>query len=171
MTRLHTTCLVLISLFVIAVGGCQPIPKTQVSLNELVAEYNANAKAVPMLAAYADIEFSAYHASSGAGMPLWSTPNGLLRIKKGPKPLGTHDMVMIGREVSKQVLRVGTSRKDDVYYMWTLLQDSKALWGHMKYAGAPGIENLSIDPTPRVPSTGVILSIDVYRQDVFFMWL
>ncbi|MDP6046797.1 MAG: hypothetical protein QGG25_14410 [Phycisphaerae bacterium] len=148
MTRLHRTGLGLLSLFVIAIGGCaQPIPKTQVSLNELVSEYNANAKAVPMIAAYADIEYTMYHESTGVGLPLWSSPNGLLRMEKGPDPLGTHDMVMIGRELSRQVMRVGTSRKDNVYYMWTLIPDPKAMWGHMKLAGAPGIENLPINPT------------------------
>ena len=166
MTRLHTTCLALISLLVVSLGGCdRPIPKTQISLNELVAEYNENAKSIPMLAAYADIEFSAYHASSGAGMPLWSTPNGLLRVKKGPEPLGTHDMVMIGREVSKQILRIGTSRKDNVYYIWTLIPDPKAMWGHMKYAGAPGIDNIPIDPTGLLAVLGICQLPDQRSRD------
>jgi len=148
MTRLRRTLPGLLSLFVIAAAGCtQPLPKTQVTLDALVAEYNANAAAVPMLAAYAEIEFTAYHEATGVGLPLWSSPNGLLRMKKGPAALGTHDMVLIGREVSKQVLRVGTSRKDNVYYMWTLMPEAKAMWGRMELAGAPGIKLLPIDPT------------------------
>ena len=148
MTRLHKTALGLLSLFIVAVGGCaQPMPKAQVTLDELVAEYNANAAGVPMLAAYAEIEFTAYHQATGIGLSVWSSPNGLLRMKKGPDPLGTHDMVLIGREISHQVLRVGTSRKDKVYYMWTLMPETKALWGRMELAGAPGIKNLPIDPT------------------------
>ncbi|MDP6544876.1 MAG: hypothetical protein QGH60_12850 [Phycisphaerae bacterium] len=148
MTALQQTLPALLSLFVIAATGCTPpLPKTQVSLDTLVAEYNANAAAVPMLAAYADIEFTAYSEITGMGLPLWTSPNGLLRMKKGPDPLGTHDMVLIGREVSKQVLRVGTSRKDNVYYMWTLMPKAKAMWGRMHLAGAPGIKHLPIDPT------------------------
>jgi len=141
MTKLRKTGLVLLSLFVIAMSGCsQPIPKTQVSLRELVAEYNENAGSVPMLAAYADIELTMF------GLPIWSSPNGLLRMRKGPKPLGPHDMVLIGREVSKQVMRVGSSSNDNVYYMWTLMPETRALWGHAKLAGAPGIKHLDIDP-------------------------
>lgn len=138
----------LFSLLIIAAAGCnQPLPKSQVTLNELVAKYNANAADAPMLAAYTDIEFTAYHEATGLPIPLWSSPNGLLRIKKGPDPLGTHDMVLIGREVSKQVLRVGTSRKEGSYYMWTLIPETKAMWGRIALAGAPGIEALPIDPT------------------------
>ena len=148
MTILRRRAVGLLSLFVIAAGGCsQPLPKAQVTLNTLVAEYNANAATVPMLAAYAEIDFTAYHETTGLPMGLWSSPNGLLRMKKGPAPLGTHDMVLIGREVSKQVLRVGTSRKDNVYYMWTLMPEAKALWGRTELAGAPGIKLLPIDPT------------------------
>ena len=148
MTRLRRSTLGLLSLFVIATGGCsQPMPKTQVTLDELVAEYNANAAAVPMLAAYAEIDFTAYHEITGLPMGLWSSPNGLLRMKKGPAPLGTHDMVLIGREVSKQVLRVGTSSKENVYYMWTLMPEARAMWGRTELAGAPGIKLLPIDPT------------------------
>ena len=148
MTSLRRSAVGLLSLFVIAAAGCtQPLPKSQVTLDTLVAEYNANAATVPMLAAYADIEFTAYHETTGLGLPLWSSPNGLLRMKKGPDPLGAHDMVLIGREVSKQVLRVGTSRKDNAYYMWTLIPETKAMWGRLKLAGAPGIKLLPIDPT------------------------
>jgi len=148
MTSMQRTGLGLLSILAAALGGCdRPMPKTQVPLSQLVAEYNRNAEAVPMVAAYADIEFTAYHESTGVGMPVWSSPNGLLRMSKGPEPFGTHDMVLIGRELSKQVIRVGTSRKDDIYYMWTLVPETKAMWGHMKYAGAPGIENMTIDPS------------------------
>ena len=148
MTRLHRTAVGLLTLFVIAAGGCtQPLPKAQVTLETLVAEYNANAATIPMLAAYTEIEFTVYHKTTGLPMPLWSSPNGLLRMKKGPAALGTHDMVLIGREVSKQVLRVGTSRKDKVYYMWILMPEAKAMWGRMELAGAPGIKDLPIDPT------------------------
>ena len=50
MTGLHRTPIALLSLFVIAAGGCQPLPKAQVTLNTLVAQYNANAAGIPMLA-------------------------------------------------------------------------------------------------------------------------
>jgi hypothetical protein len=148
MTQLRRTVLGLLSLFVIAAGGCtQPLPKTQVTLEKLLSEYNTNAAGATMLAAYTDIEFSTYHELTGLSLPLWSSPNGLLRIKKGPDPLGTHDMVLIGREVSKQVLRVGTSRKENIYYMWTLIPETSAMWGRTQLAGAPGIKLLPIDPT------------------------
>jgi hypothetical protein len=147
MTGLHRTPIALISLFVIAAAGCQPLPKAQVTLNTLVTEYNANAAGVPMLAAYAEIDFTVYHETTGLALPLWSSSNGLLRMKKGPAALGTHDMVLIGREVSKQVLRVGTSSKDKVYYMWTLIPEAQAMWGRIELAGAPGIKRLKIDPT------------------------
>jgi hypothetical protein len=148
MTRSRRTSFGLLSLFLVVAGGCaQPLPKTQVTLETLVAEYNANAASVPMLAAYADIEFTAYDGATGLELPLWSSPNGLLRIKKGPTPLGAHDMVLIGREMTQQVLRVGTSLKDKAYYMWTLMPEAGAMWGQLELAGAPGIKQLPIDPT------------------------
>jgi len=148
MIKLRQTSLVLLSLLLVAAGGCTPpIPKTQVTLGELVSEYNANASGVPMLAAYAEIDYIEYHDTTGLGLTLWSSPNGLLRMKKGENPLAPGDMVLIGREITQQVMRVGTSMKDKTYYMWTLMPETLALWGHLELAGAPGIRQLRIDPT------------------------
>jgi len=135
---------------VLALGLCgcpQPMPKTQITLDELLVEYNANAESVPLLAAYAEIQLTVYHPDTGLGLPLWSSPNGLLRMKKGPAAFGPHDMVLIGRELSHQVFRVGVSRKDSVYYMWTRVREPQAMWGRIQLAGAPGIKILQIDPT------------------------
>jgi len=68
-------------------------------------------------------------------------------MKKGPETPGTHDMVLIGRELSHQVFRVGISRQDGVYYMWTQVPKPRAMWGQTQLAGAPGIKLLPIDPT------------------------
>jgi len=146
--RPQTVIATAITAFALGLCGCpQPLPQKQITLDELLIEYNSNAKPVPALAAYAEIQLTGYHAGTGLGMPLWSSPNGLLRMKKGPEAVGMHDMVLIGRELSHQVFRVGIGRQEGVYYMWTHIPEPKAMWGRTKLAGAPGIELLPIDPT------------------------
>ncbi|MBT3198427.1 MAG: hypothetical protein HN350_00765 [Phycisphaerales bacterium] len=148
MIKLRQTSLVLLALLLVAAGGCTPpIPNTQITLGQLVSEYNTNASGVKMLAAYAEIDYIEYHDITGLGLTLWSSPNGLLRMKKGKNPLAPGDMVLIGREMSQQVMRVGTSLKDKAYYMWALMPKKLAMWGHLELAGAPGIRQLPIDPT------------------------
>jgi len=137
-----------ISALALGLGGCHPpLPQKQITLDELLIEYNSNARSIPALAAYAEIQLTGYHAATGLGLPLWSSPNGLLRFKKGPEALAPHDMVLIGRELSHQIFRVGISRRDGVYYMWTRIPETQAMWGRTRLAGAPGIKLLPIDPT------------------------
>ena len=53
--RRRPACILLPAVALLAAAGCQPCPEKLVSLGQLVAEYNANAGAVPRLWARAKL--------------------------------------------------------------------------------------------------------------------
>ena len=144
-----------IALGVIGLTGCCPsCPKTMVSLDQLVGEYNANAAQAPRLWARARIEVTLRDPKSklpftwGSASPL-AAPNAMLLLAKSKTaPLGPHDFALIGREAGVELFRMGSSTADAAYYFWYALGDrSGGFWGRLGLAGAPGVEGLPIDPT------------------------
>ncbi len=135
-----------ITVVFIAAGCVPPLPTAQVSRDVLVAEYNANAAAIPRLWSYATTSMTLYDENTG--FPLLSASvDGLLLLKKGANPLGVHDFVLIGREtMAYELFRTGVSRTDGKYYMWQRIKNPSALWGYTKFAGAPGVKQLDINP-------------------------
>ena len=124
-------------------AGCPAAPRpVPVGIETLVAERNAVASAVPRL--WARVERLTVKP---AGVPLSWDFTGTLLLAKGPEPLGPHDFVLIGREAGQDVFRVGTSRTDQVYYYWARLgEQAGGAVGHLALAGAPGLDELPIDP-------------------------
>jgi len=143
-----------------ACAGCCRPPKTTVSLARLVAEYNANAAAVPRLWARARIQVDLLHdglpISWGSTGPL-AEPNGLLLLGKGPDRLGPHDFVLIGREtLAVELFRLGSNVEQGRYYFWARFgQGGGAWWGRNELAGAPGVTGLPIDPNQLPAVLGV----------------
>ncbi len=134
------------------VGGCDPFlracPDRAVGLERLLAEYNANADAVPRVWARAELSVTMDPAD---GPPItWDSgaPTCLLLLAKGPRRLGPHDFVLIGRETANmELFRIGSSTEDGVYYFWYKIGKHGGAWlGSQALAGAPGIDNLPIDP-------------------------
>ena len=111
-----------------------------------MAEYNANASRIPRLWAYATSSMTLYDENTE--FPLLSARvDGLMLLEKGPDPLGVHDFVLIGREtMAYELFRAGVSRTDGKYYMWQRIKNPSALWGYTKFAGAPGVRRLDINP-------------------------
>ena len=136
-----------------ALCGCPPqCPQTSVPLEALVAEYNANASAVPRLWARARMSVTLADEDGrrftwGSASPL-AAPNGLLLLSKGPDELGPHDFVLIGRETAAvELFRLGSNVDEGLYYLWYRFGDrGRAWWGRTAYAGAPGVEHLPLDP-------------------------
>jgi len=133
-------------------GGCpKPCPQTLVPLEQLVREYNANAAAVPRLWARAKIALT-LTSSKGRTVSWGSTllaPNGRLLLAKpeDPNKLGPADFALIGYEVSQPLFRLGNCAADGIYYLWYRFGDQGGMWwGRTALAGAPGIEDLPIDP-------------------------
>ncbi|MBS3733812.1 MAG: hypothetical protein KGY99_02690 [Phycisphaerae bacterium] len=144
-----------------ALAGCPRCPGTAVGVEQLVAEHNANAAAVPRLWARVRMRVTLADRKGrtfgwGSASPL-ATPNGLLLLGKGADPLGPHDFVLSGRELAGvELFRIGSSTAQGIYYCWYQLGDNAgAFWGRHEYAGAPGIEALPIDPNQLLAVLGI----------------
>ena len=159
--RRRPACILLPAVALLAAAGCQPCPEKLVSLDQLVAEYNANADAVPRLWARAKLSVTLADADGasftwGSTSPL-AANNGLLLLAKGREKLGPHDFVLIGREtLAVELFRLGSSTAEGVYYLWFRLGDRGGAWfGRHAYAGAPGIRQMPIDPMQLLSVLGV----------------
>lgn len=134
-----------------AAGCTEPCPKTMIPLDQLVGEYNANAAMVPRLWTRAKVKIT---VPGKLGIPFsWgstnflSEPNALLLLFKGEEKTGPRNFVLIGKESGMEMFRIGCSTADQSYYFWHRFGDDRGLlWGRNKYAGAPGIKGLPIDP-------------------------
>ncbi len=144
-------------LFAMGLAGCQQCPPAAVSIQRLVGEYNANAAAVPRLWAMARIRVTLI--DPGSGLPFtWDTGDAtsVLLLSKGPKKLGPHDFVLIGRELGADLFRLGSDAESGVYYMWYKFGDEAgAWWGRHEFAGAPGVTLLPMDPNQLLAVLGV----------------
>ena len=146
-------CIALALTCILAASGCtEPLPRTMVSLDQLVGEYNANAARVPRLWARAKIEVSV-PLKAGIDYDVWGAtswlaqPNALLLLFKGADRIGPRNFVIIGSELGAEVFRTGCSTDDGAYYFWHRFgSDAALLWGRNEYAGAPGVKALPIDP-------------------------
>lgn len=144
-----------------AAGCCQP-PRAQVTLDQLVAEHNANAALAPRIWARARIEAtSGLLFTWGSASPA-ATPNGFLILVKPADPLATPDFTLIGQEADVTVFQAGVSLVDAKYYFW--FHGGKAWWGRLALAGAPGITDLPIDPT-QLPAATNLLALPSVRSE------
>jgi hypothetical protein len=129
----------------LGVAGCKaphPPLETVVSMEQVVAEYNANATRIPRLWARAEVSFK----KDAAGLPM--NLDGLLVLQKSPDRLGPQDFFLKLKEAGQELGRIGVSMADHAYYLWLRAGDQQqCLWGRLSLAGAPGIEGLPIDPT------------------------
>jgi hypothetical protein len=124
-------------------GGCTPeMPAAHLSLETLVAQHNANAEKIPKLWARAEL-----HSSLFLGAP------GTLLILAKPADAieqpGNVNFVMIGREASAEVYRLGVDAADGIYYFWFGVNNQgKALAGKVACAGAPKAEGQQMPINP-----------------------
>lgn len=133
-------------------GGCvKTCPPTRVSMDELVAGYNANAARADRLWARARIRVELAAEGRlpmgwGSASPI-ASPNGLLLLRKDVGPQATPSFVLIGREtLAVELFRLGVSGEEGVYYLWYHFGDrGEAWWGRTALAGAPGM-NMPLDP-------------------------
>ena len=142
--------------------GCPPpAPKSLLPLEALVGGYNANAAAVPQLWARAKLVVT-FADEKGRTVTWGSTllaPNATLVMAKGHDKLGPHYFVLVGTESGHPVFRLGSSPDEPggpVYYFWAHMGDSGiARFGRQEFAGAPGIDEMPIDPNGLLSVLGV----------------
>ena len=148
-------CLLLV---LAASGGCAHCPDTFLSRQQLVAEHNANAAAVPRLWARATIAVTIAYEEGRTFTwgSLLGPPNGYLLLSKGRDPLGPHDFVLAGLEAGVRVFKVGTNVEQGVYYFWGRYgREGGAWWGRQALAGATGVEGIPIDPSQLLSLLGI----------------
>ncbi len=149
-----------ITLFSIAglifLGGCQ-CPEKFVSTETLVAEYNANASQVPRLWARARVRVTLGRSVSWGSTSSLAAANALLLLDKGDSRSGPTDFVLIGYEVRPtELFRVGIDATADLYYCcYNFGRHGDAWFGRTKYAGAPGVKAIPLDPLQLVEILGV----------------
>ena len=144
-------------------GGCAKCPTEVVPLEEIIRAYNANASRMPRLWGYVKIRVTfpgpgGLPVSWGSTSPL-ASPNGLLLLSKNAQaPQGPHDFVLIGRETaSVELFRIGSSVEQSAYYMWYRFGSNAACWwGRHRFAGAPTVTALPIDPNQLLAVLSVI---------------
>ncbi len=129
----------------IATTGCvQPRPQTMVSRRQLVAEYNANAAAVPRLWARAEMDVT---VPTEDGVAITFHPDGIVLLGKGPEVGDPADFLLRGTQSGQEVFRVGLSAAEGIYYFWYRVGDrGKAFWGRQELSGAAAVQLLPIDP-------------------------
>ena len=138
----------------LAVGGCQHCPTKLVPVDQIVAEHNANAAAVPQLFARAKIALTMSNAKgqsfSWGSTSSLAAPNGkllLFKPKDSADALGPCDFVLIGLETTQELFRLGNNNQAGRYYLsYRFGEQSGLWWGRTMLAGAPGVDALPIDP-------------------------
>lgn len=136
-----------------AAVGCEKCPETMLSLKQLVATHNANARAVPRLWARAKVQITLADKTGrsftfGSTSPL-SPPNALLLYRRPPKDTATEkDFVLIGREMGQEVFRMGTYLEDNgcLSYLWFRFGRRSGAW-YTRRGGEANIESMPVDPT------------------------
>lgn len=143
-------------------AGCPatatPCPQSAMSLDRLVAQYNANADAVPRL--WAEVTLVVKAADKNGVPYTWGSallpPNGNLLLAKGKDPLGPHYFLLRGKETGQEVFRVASSPDEGLYYCLVRMGEKSTLWkGRQELAGGPGIKELPIDPNQLLSVLGV----------------
>ena len=131
-------------------------PAAQADVGRLVGEYNANAAAIPKVWSRATIDLT---VADDKGAPFnWGTQlgasNGILVAGKNP---GVADFVLVGRESGQEVMRLGTSSADNVYYVWYHFGDKGGAWiGRADGSGAAGASEAFVDPASLVGLLGIV---------------
>lgn len=146
--------LLIASALLACTGGCRQCPTKVLPVEQIVADHNANASAVPQLFARAKIALTLSN-SKGQSFSWGSTsamaaPNGKLLLFKPQDPedaLGPSDFVLIGSETTQELFRLGNNNKAGRYYLsYRFGEHSGLWWGHTMLAGAPGVDALPLDP-------------------------
>jgi len=145
----------------LAAGCCTPPTSGPVPLRQLLAEYNANAAAVPRLWARAKVEVTVVNDVGrsftwGSVSPA-AAPNGLLVLGKGDNPLGPYDFVLVGREtLAAELFRLGSSTSEGVEYFWYRFgEEGRAYWARHAYVGAPCAAAMPLQASQVVSLLGV----------------
>lgn len=131
-------------------GACKPAcPDTILPIEQILADYNANANLVPQLFARARINMTLL-TEDGNSISWGSTlgpPNGRLLLGKVASDPLASNFVLEGLEAGRPLFNIGTSAEEGLYFVWFQVGQEGGAWaGRIQNAGAPGTERFFIDP-------------------------
>jgi hypothetical protein len=146
-------------LLIVALSGCITQPSEKVSMDTLLADYNANAVKVPQLWSRAKIAVTIPRDIGsftwGSTSPLAANNGYLVLFKNGAA--GPHDFVLIGKENIAEVFRLGSSTDEGVYYLWFKAGDGSGAWiGPLGAPGTPQGSDLAVNPTQFLSVLGIV---------------
>lgn len=125
----------------------------------VIGDYNAAASRIPRLWARAEI---IYRESAG-GIPI--SASGLLTLRKSADRMKPADFFLKFNEAGNEIGRLGVSTADQAYYAWFQAGDKATCrWGRLALAGAPGVEDMPIDPT-QLPAVLAICELPFEATD------
>ena len=154
---------------VLALAGCPAAvdpddytraPEAYVPLKQLVAEYNANARKVPKLWARVKIKISLPGLPPIGSTSAGAETNGLLMLHQTPDPAKPDNFVLIRQELSAELFRLGVDSHsrpaEPRYYLWYRFGDRSQAWmGRCRFAGAPAVQGVPVDPMQLMEVLGV----------------
>jgi hypothetical protein len=147
MTTQHIAIAALAGILAVTIGCC-PKPEIVQTLPQLIEHHNDNAIQIKRLWCRATVEVTLRNADGltytwGSASPA-ATPNALLILEK--TPIGT-DFVLIGKEMGVELFRLGQSHAEGIYYFWyNFGGEASAYYGRIDLAGAPGIDDMPLNP-------------------------
>jgi len=132
----------------VATIGCCPKPETVQTLPQLIEHHNDNASQIQRLWTRATVEVTLRNADglsyTWGSASSAATPNALLIVEKTPN--GT-DFVLIGKEMGVELFRLGQCQREGIYYFWyNFGGEASAYYGRIELAGAPGIDDMPLNP-------------------------
>lgn len=136
--------------------GCQPCPDQLHTYDELAAEHNARVAEIRTLRAKAEITLTV--EQPGALPVTVRVTSGNLLLRKDPaEPFGMQSLLLRGRELNRELFRLGSDAEAGVYYFWVDAGESLsgAWWGREAHIAKPGVV-LPFDPTQLAGVLGVL---------------
>jgi hypothetical protein len=145
------------------VGGCMdstvPMPDHRSSpAPSFVTKYNATAQRVERLWAYAKLRIVFREKPSDLGFPWGSAskdaePNARLLVVKRPKSkIAPADVLLIIKEASQEMGRVGLSATDKVAYSWLNAGSRRSC----VYAEIENLDRMEINPLELLSAAGIL---------------
>lgn len=137
-------------------AGCQPCPDRLYTLDELAGAHNARAAEIPALRAKAEIQLTLSRPGS-LPVTVRVTSGNLLLLKDPADPFGMQYLLLRGRELNKELFRLGSDADAGVYYFWVDAGEGAAgaWWGREAHIGKPGVA-VPFDPTQVAGVLGVL---------------
>ncbi|MFW6146329.1 MAG: hypothetical protein ACOC7R_03250 [Planctomycetota bacterium] len=156
MTRRSALLTGLLTASVASLAGCPRCDVELVGREVLFDAHNTNAEKIPALWAIADVEINFARAGLFRSYRL---PDGRLYFRRrGDDPLGPHYVMLRGKEIDREVFRLGIDADAGLFYYWVNIPggESLARWGPLAALHTVDGEGIPMDPSQLLNALGVV---------------